>query len=153
MCKICCNGYSTIHRSSYSDYSDNLQIEEPDRPLCKKLFNTYDPDHLQKPSGSVTSFSQKVAHPCDQDYLQTMCPLGPKNVWSCTILRSTQKACTGFPKKVMSMVKFSPTALNFGYDFFLLVTFLGHPVHTPCYKICEQRVHIFLEKKEDIVCL
>ena len=26
------------------------------------------------------------------------------------------------------MVKFSPTALNFGYDFVLLVGFLGHPV-------------------------
>ena len=29
--------------------------------------------------------------------------------------------------QVMSMVKFSPTALNFGYDFVLL-HFLGHPV-------------------------
>ena len=28
----------------------------------------------------------------------------------------------------MSMVKFSPTALNFGYDLVLLVHFLGHPV-------------------------
>ena len=28
----------------------------------------------------------------------------------------------------MSMVKISPTALNFGYDFVLLVYFLGHPV-------------------------
>ena len=28
----------------------------------------------------------------------------------------------------MFMVKFSPTALNFGYDFVLLVYFLGHPV-------------------------
>ena len=28
----------------------------------------------------------------------------------------------------MFMVKFSPTALNFGYDFVLLVHFLGHPV-------------------------
>ena len=30
--------------------------------------------------------------------------------------------------QVMSMVKFSPTALNFGYDFVLLVHFFG----TPC---------------------
>ena len=30
--------------------------------------------------------------------------------------------------QVMSMVKFSPIALNFGYDFVLLVHFLGHPV-------------------------
>ena len=30
--------------------------------------------------------------------------------------------------KVMSMVKFSPIALNFGHDFVLLVHFLGHPV-------------------------
>ena len=28
----------------------------------------------------------------------------------------------------MLMVKFSPRALNFGYDFLLLVYFLGHPV-------------------------
>ena len=27
----------------------------------------------------------------------------------------------------MSMVKFSPIALNFGYDFVLLLIFLGHP--------------------------
>ena len=27
------------------------------------------------------------------------------------------------------MVKFSPIALNFGYDFVLLVHFLGHPVY------------------------
>ena len=30
--------------------------------------------------------------------------------------------------QVMSMVKFSPIALNFGCDFVLLVLFLGHPV-------------------------
>ena len=30
--------------------------------------------------------------------------------------------------QVMSMVKFSPTALNLGYDFVLLVNFLEHPV-------------------------
>ena len=29
----------------------------------------------------------------------------------------------------MSIVKFSPIALNFGYDFVLLVHFLGHPVY------------------------
>ena len=29
----------------------------------------------------------------------------------------------------MFMVKFSPTALNFDYDFVLSVHFLGHPVH------------------------
>ena len=33
------------------------------------------------------------------------------------------------PSQVMFMVKFSPTALNFGYDFVLLVYFLGHPVY------------------------
>ena len=31
------------------------------------------------------------------------------------------------PSQVMTMVRFSPTALNFGY-FVLLVIFLGHPV-------------------------
>ena len=35
----------------------------------------------------------------------------------------------------MSMVKSSPTALNFGYGFFLLVTFLGHPVPTSVAKM------------------
>ena len=30
--------------------------------------------------------------------------------------------------QVMSMVKFGPRALNFGYDFVLLVIFLGHHV-------------------------
>ena len=32
------------------------------------------------------------------------------------------------PSQVMCMVKFGPTVLNFGYDFFLLVPFFG----TPC---------------------
>ena len=32
------------------------------------------------------------------------------------------------PSQVMSMVKFSPIALKFGYDFALLVHFLGHPL-------------------------
>ena len=32
------------------------------------------------------------------------------------------------PDQVTFMVKFGPTALNFGYDFVLLVHFLGHPV-------------------------
>ena len=32
------------------------------------------------------------------------------------------------PSQVVFMVKFSPTALNFGYDFVLLVHFLGHPL-------------------------
>ena len=32
----------------------------------------------------------------------------------------------------MSMVQFSPIALNFGYDFVLLVHFLGHPVAFYC---------------------
>ena len=34
------------------------------------------------------------------------------------------------PSQVMFMVKFSRTALNFGYDFDLLVHFLGHPLMT-----------------------
>ena len=34
--------------------------------------------------------------------------------------------------QVMFMVKFSPTALNFGYDFVVLVHFLGHPVVSHC---------------------
>ena len=33
--------------------------------------------------------------------------------------------------QVMSMVKFSPTALNFGYDFVLLVRFFGTPYRSP----------------------
>ena len=32
------------------------------------------------------------------------------------------------PSQVMFMVKFSPTALKFGYDFVLIVHFFGHPV-------------------------
>ena len=38
---------------------------------------------------------------------------------------------------VMSVVKFGPTALNFGYDFVLLVHFLGHPVNADfqCLKV------------------
>ena len=34
--------------------------------------------------------------------------------------------------QVTSMVKFSPTALNFGYDFVLSRHFLAHPVCFPC---------------------
>ena len=37
--------------------------------------------------------------------------------------------------QVMSMEKFSPTALNFGYDFVLLAHFLGHPVVYPILSI------------------
>ena len=36
------------------------------------------------------------------------------------------------PSQVMFMVKFSPTARNFGYDFVLLVHFLGHTVEMNC---------------------
>ena len=32
------------------------------------------------------------------------------------------------PSQVIFMIKFSPTALNFGYDFVLFLHFLGHPV-------------------------
>ena len=37
------------------------------------------------------------------------------------------------PPQVMSMAKFGPTALHFGYDFVLLMHFLGHPVQPQNY--------------------
>ena len=42
------------------------------------------------------------------------------------------------PSQVMFMVKFSPAALSFVYDFVLLVLFLGHPVchHKPNQSTC-----------------
>ena len=44
-------------------------------------------------------------------------------------LRPKKKTKQDQAPKVMSMVKFCPTALNFGYDFVLSVHFiLGHPV-------------------------
>ena len=50
--------------------------------------------------------------------------------------------------QVMSMVKFSPIALNFGYDFDLFKHFLGHSVyifiqHHHCIQLC--RILIILE--------
>ena len=42
----------------------------------------------------------------------------------------------------MSMVKYSPTALNFGYDFVLVVHFFGHPVEI-------RYVSIRIQKKEN----
>ena len=42
--------------------------------------------------------------------------------------------------QIMSMIKFSPIALNFGYDFVLSIHFLGHPVDeniiSPDYVLC-----------------
>ena len=34
------------------------------------------------------------------------------------------------PSQVILMVEFSPTSFNFGYDFVLLIHFLGHPVYS-----------------------
>ena len=39
------------------------------------------------------------------------------------------------PSQVIFTIKFSPTALNFGYDFVLLVHFLGHPVYVMVVKL------------------
>ena len=39
------------------------------------------------------------------------------------------------PSQVVSMVKYSPTALNFGYGFVLIVHFLGHTVHHIQYEL------------------
>ena len=51
-------------------------------------------------------------------------PLGLENVFGrLIILRLCRIMCS----PVMCLVKFSPTAFNFSYDFVLLVTFLGHP--------------------------
>ena len=47
-----------------------------------------------------------------------------KLIFGCFVLRLSLIK----PSQVMFMVKFSATALNFDYDFVLLVHFLGHPV-------------------------
>ena len=44
--------------------------------------------------------------------------------------RFLQRLSRTKPSQVIFMIKFSPTAINFGFDFVLLVHFLGHPVST-----------------------
>ena len=41
------------------------------------------------------------------------------------------------------MVKFSPTALNFGYDYVLLVHFLGHPVYEADFTLGPSQKYLF----------
>ena len=57
--------------------------------------------------------------------------LGLRSVfWCFFLLRLSRIKST----QAMSIVKFSPTALNFCYDFVLLVHFLGHPVYEYFFK-------------------
>ena len=49
-------------------------------------------------------------------------------VWKSIYGRFLLKLSRINPCQVMYIVKFDPNVLNFGYDFFLLVPFLGHPV-------------------------
>ena len=55
---------------------------------------------------------------------QWLAQLGLESVLGCFSLRLSRIKRS----QVMSIVKFSPTALNFGYDFALLVHFLRHQV-------------------------
>ena len=48
------------------------------------------------------------------------------------LLEVALHACKIKHPQVMSMVKSGPTALNFGYDFVLLIHFLGYPVPVGC---------------------
>ena len=54
---------------------------------------------------------------------QWLAQLGLESVLGCFSLRLSRIKRS----QVMSMVKFSPTALNFGYDFALLVHFFETP--------------------------
>ena len=56
---------------------------------------------------------------------QWLAPLGPGK---CFFGRFLLRLGRIKSSQVMSMVKFGPEALNFGYDFVILVHFLGHPV-------------------------
>ena len=56
---------------------------------------------------------------------QWLAPLGPGK---CFFGRFLLRLGRIKSSQVMSMVKFGPRALNFGYDFVLLVIFLGHHV-------------------------
>ena len=76
------------------------------------LFRVSQKKHFQNAVGATVHWHSEVAStPC---------------VWK-LIFRSFLTKTK--PSQVMFMVKFSPTALNFCYDFVLLVHFLGHPVH------------------------
>ena len=57
---------------------------------------------------------------------QWLAPVGPGKCFFCHVLLRLGRIKSS---QVMSMVKFSPIALNFGYSFVLLVHFLGHPVY------------------------
>ena len=48
------------------------------------------------------------------------------------LLEVALHACKIKHPQVMSMVKSGPTALNFGYDFVLLIQFLGYTVPVGC---------------------
>ena len=52
----------------------------------------------------------------------------------------------------MSMVRFSPIALNFGYGFILLVHFLGHPVAGGTQFFCKVPL-VEISKKNIIISL
>ena len=60
---------------------------------------------------------------------QWLAPLGPGK---CFFGRFLLRLGRIKSSQVMSMVKFGPEALNFGYDFVILVHFFG----TPCMYIC-----------------
>ena len=57
---------------------------------------------------------------------QWLAPLGPGTRFFCRFLLRLGRIKRS---QVMSMVEFCPIALNFGYDFVLLVHFLGQPVY------------------------
>ena len=61
---------------------------------------------------------------------QWLAPLGPGKCFFCRFLLRLSRIK---PPQVMSMAKFGPTALHFGYDFVLLMHFLGHPVQPQNY--------------------
>ena len=60
---------------------------------------------------------------------QWLVPLGLESVFCRFLLRLSRIK----PPQVISMAKFGPTALHFGYDFVLLMHFLGHPVQPQNY--------------------
>ena len=82
---------------------------------CKKKYRVSQKNALSECcwSHSALAQSQVSSTPC---------------VWKLIFGRFVLRLCLFKPSQVIFMIKFSPTALSFGYDFVLLVHFFG----TPC---------------------
>ena len=87
--------------------------------------------HMLEPQCTALAQSQEAGTPC---------------VWKLIFGRFLLRLSLIKPSQVMFMVRFSPTSLNFGYDFVLLVQFFG----TPCIMIVFYCIYLYIYKVKQI---